>query len=297
MSINTKSDNYFLGKIKDYSVLFKFRLSLFVVFSACTAFIITSYNVDIEKLIVLSIGGFLITASSNSFNQILEVDTDRLMKRTQNRPLVTGRMSQNEAVLIAGITGLSGLVLLSFLNTLTAVLGALSLVSYSFVYTPMKKISPAAVWIGAIPGALPMAIGSVAAGNDGLSSMAVFLFSVQFLWQFPHFWAIAWVAYEDYAKADFYLLPSSAKDGRTKSTSLQIIFYSLCLLSLSYVPYFVFDICGLVSCSIMFIFGLVVLFYSIKLYVKCDNNSAKKLMFSTLFYQLIVYISLMIDKI
>lgn len=297
MSIKVNNESFLLNKIKDYFILFKLRLSLFVVFSACTAFIISSYDVNIHRLLVLSLGGFLITASSNTFNQVLEVETDKLMTRTQNRPLPAGRMLVSEAVLVAGLTGLVGLILLSLLSTMTAVLGAISLVSYSFIYTPMKKISPAAVWIGAIPGALPMAIGSVAANDDGLGSLAIFLFSVQFLWQFPHFWAIAWLAYNDYAKANFYLLPSSNRDGRTKSTVLQIIFYTLCLISLSYVPFFVFDICGLYSCTIMLLMGLIVLFFGVKLYFSCNNQSAKMLMFSTLFYQLVVYIALIIDKI
>jgi protoheme IX farnesyltransferase len=162
----------------------------------------------------------------------------------------------------------------------------------------MKKVSPAAVWIGAIPGALPMAIGWIAASNDGtFSNQAIFLFSLQFLWQFPHFWAIAWVAYDDYAKAGFYLLPSNQKDGRNKSTALQIIFYVICLILLSYVPFYIFEISGFYACSIMMFSGLVFLYYAIKLYINSDNRSAKKLMFASLFYQLVVFISLMIDKI
>jgi heme o synthase len=296
-----KVQNYNIGildKVKDYQSLIKLRLALSVVFSACTAYVLGSDNLSFSGLFFIGLGGLLVTASSNTLNQVLEKDTDKLMSRTKNRPLAAGRMEVSEAVLIAGLTGTIGIIILSLFNPLSAVLGALSLVSYAFIYTPMKKVSPAAVWIGAIPGALPMAIGWIAASNSGtLSTEAIFLFSLQFLWQFPHFWAIAWVAYDDYAKAGFYLLPSNQKDGRNKSTALQIIFYVICLILLSYVPFYIFEISGFYACSIMMFSGLVFLYYAIKLYINSDNRSAKKLMFASLFYQLVVFISLMIDKI
>ena len=284
-------------KIKDYKALVKFRLALSVVFSACTAYYLGADDFSWYNLLILGLGGFLVTASANALNQVLEKETDKLMGRTQNRPLPAGRMEMSEAVLLAGLMGAAGILMLAYFNPVTAVLGAFSLVSYAFIYTPMKRVSPAAVWIGAVPGALPMAIGWVAASPTGeIGIAAVFLFSLQFLWQFPHFWAIAWLSYEDYAKAGFYLLPSNQKDGRTKGTAMQIIFYVLCLIAISFAPLYL-GISGLIACSVMALCGIVFLGYAINLYRKCDKTAARKLMFASLFYQMIVFITLMIDKI
>jgi heme o synthase len=284
-------------RIKDIQALVKFRLALSVVFSACTAYYLGSETISIQGFLLLAIGGFLVTASANALNQVLEKETDKLMQRTQNRPLPAGRMEISEAVLIAGLSGASGILILASFNALTAVLGAFSLVSYAFIYTPMKRVSPAAVWIGAVPGALPMAIGWVAATPNGtLETQAVFLFTLQFIWQFPHFWAIAWLVYDDYAKANFYLLPSLKKDGRNKSSALQIIFYIICLLGISYTPFYL-GISGLIACVIMFLSGLMFLWFAINLYFKTSNEAAKKLMFASLIYQVIVFIALMADKL
>jgi protoheme IX farnesyltransferase len=238
---------------------------------------------------------FFVTGAANALNQVLEKDYDKLMKRTENRPIATGRMETSEAVLVAGLLSVAGLLLLSSFNPVTAVLGALSLVSYSFIYTPMKRVSPVAVWIGAIPGALPMAIGWVAAGND-LGSEALFLFSLQFFWQFPHFWAIAWVAYKDYSNAGFYLLPSKKIDGRDKSTALQTVFYALCLLPMSFLPVY-FNISGYIACMVMLIMGIFYLTYAIKLYLECTDQAARKLMFASFAYLPVVLIVLVLDKI
>ncbi len=284
-------------KIRDYKELVKFRLALSVVFSACTAYVL---GVDVflwSDFLILALGGFFITGSANALNQVLEKETDKLMVRTRLRPLPAGRMEMSEAVLFAGLFGAIGILLLAYFNPATAALGAFSLVCYAFIYTPMKRVSPAAVWIGAIPGALPMTIGWVAATPTGeIGIEAVFLFSLQFLWQFPHFWAIAWIAYEDYAKAGFYLLPTSQKDGRTKSTVLQIIFYIICLIAISYAPFYL-SISGLVACTLMLLSGFVFLYFAIVLYLRCTRLAARNLMFASLFYQLVVFIALMADKI
>jgi protoheme IX farnesyltransferase len=288
----------FLGqRIKDFQALVKFRLAMSVVFSACTAFYLGSDSFSIELLLLLGLGGFFVTASANALNQVLEKESDKLMQRTQNRPLPSSRMELSEAVLIAGLMGVSGILILAYFNTLSAVLGALSLVSYAFIYTPLKKVSPVAVWIGAIPGALPMAIGWVAASPNGtIGTEAVFLFTLQFLWQFPHFWAIAWLVYDDYAKAGFYLLPSSKRDGRNKNTALQIIFYVICLMSLSFTPYY-FGISGLYACVILLLSALMFLWFAVNLYIKTSPEAAKKLMLASLLYQVVVFIALMADKI
>lgn len=295
---NTTGFGSFFGqKVKDYKALVKFRLALSVVFSACTAFYLGVETFFWSELLILGLGGFFVTASANALNQVLEKETDKLMARTQNRPLPAGRMETSEAVLLAGILGAGGILMLAYFNPVTAVLGAFSLVSYAFIYTPMKRVSPAAVWIGAVPGALPMAIGWVAASSTGTIGIeAIFLFSLQFIWQFPHFWAIAWLSYEDYAKAGFYLLPTNQKDGRTKGTVLQIILYIVFLIAISFAPLYL-QISGLVACIVMLVCGVIFLWYGIKLYQKCNKIAARQLMFASLFYQLIVFITLMIDKI
>jgi len=282
-------------KVRDYKTLVKFRLSLLVVFSACVTFALGAETIAWQPLLVLGLGGFLITGAANALNQVLEKEYDKMMKRTENRPLATGRMEVSEAVLAAGLMSVAGLLLLSSFNPQTAVLGALSLVSYAFIYTPMKRVSPIAVWIGAIPGALPMAIGWVAA-TGLLSSEAIFLFSIQFFWQFPHFWAIAWVAYKDYSKAGFFLLPSKAKDGRDKSTALQVVFYALCLVPMSILPYYL-EISGWIASMIMLVCSVVYLWYAIKLYIACNEKAARQLMFASFIYLPVVLISLVVDKI
>jgi heme o synthase len=287
----------FIQKIRDYQALVKLRLALSVVFSACTAYYLGTDNFTFQNFFILGLGGLFVTGSANTLNQVLEKESDKLMSRTENRPLPSGRMDVSEAVLFAGILGAAGILMLAYFNALTAVLGAFSLVSYAFIYTPMKKVSPAAVWIGAVPGALPMAIGWVAATPGGvLQTEAVFLFTLQFLWQFPHFWAIAWLIFDDYAKAGFYLLPSSQKEGRNRSSALQIIFYVLCLVALSFVPLYL-SISGIVACVIMLLSGLMFLWFAILLYIKTSKEAAKKLMFASLVYQVIVFIALMADKI
>lgn len=293
---NTASVVSFLKqKVNDYKLLVKFKLSLLVVFSACITFLLGAELFVWQDLLVLGMGGFFVTGAANALNQVLEKDYDKLMKRTANRPIATGRMEISEAVLAAGLMSVAGLLLLASFNPTTALLGALSLVSYSFIYTPMKRVSPVAVWIGAVPGALPMAIGWVAAGNP-IGAEAIFLFSIQFFWQFPHFWAIAWVAYQDYSKAGFYLLPSKKIDGRDKSTALQTVFYAMCLIPMSILPY-TLNISGYIACTVMGLMGLVYLGYAIKLYIECTDQAARKLMFASFAYLPIVLIVLVLDKI
>ena len=282
-------------KLSDYSLLIKFRLSMLVVFTASLSFLLASPNASWQALAMLALGGFLVTGAASALNQVLEKEYDRLMSRTANRPLAAGRMEVSEAVLAAGFMSVVGLVVLSCFNPLTAVLGALSLVSYAFIYTPYKRVSPLAVWIGAIPGALPMAIGWVAAkGTIGVE--ALYLFSVQFIWQFPHFWAIAWLAYEDYAKAGFYLLPSKDKDGRNKATALQALLYCLLLLPMSFMPLYL-GLAGYYAVVAMLFMGLFYSYAALKLYLNCDRQAALKLMFSSFFYLPVVQIVFLLDRL
>ena len=281
-------------KFRDYKLLVKFRLSMLVVFSACIAYLLAADTVRLNALLILTASSCLITWAAAALNQVLERDYDKLMLRTANRPLAAGRMENSEAVLAAGLMSAVGLVLLASFNPLSAVLGALSLISYAFIYTPLKRVSPAAVWVGAIPGALPMAIGWVAATGD-LGAGAILLFSIQFFWQVPHFWAIAWVANEDYTRAGFYLLPTRELDGRTRATALQAIVYAAILLPMSVLPYML-GISGLWACGTMFILAAVYTTYAVRLYIRCDHASARQLMFSSFFYLPIVLIALLLDK-
>jgi heme o synthase len=282
-------------KIEDYKVLVKHRLNLFVVFSAVTAYITTLEGaIQWDKIAILSVGGFLITGASNALNEVLEKDYDKQMKRTENRPLATGRMTSSEAVLAAGIMSLVGLMLLATFNPLTVLLGSLSLISYAFVYTPMKRVSPIAVLIGAFPGALPVMIGSVAVTGT-ITPLAMSLFVIQFLWQFPHFWAIAWVADEDYKAAGFNLLPS--KEGRLDSSvGWNAMMYALFLIPASFAP-FAMGKTGIISAIILGIAALVFSYYAYQLYKQCSREAARKLMFCSFFYLPLAQIALVLDKI
>ena len=282
-------------KVSDYGQLFKFKLNLTVVFSAVMAYLIAIEGAATwTGIIVLALGGFLVTAAANTLNQVLERDFDKLMKRTENRPLAAGRMSVSEAVILAGLTCLIGTALLSMFNAWTGLLGMISMVLYAFVYTPMKRVSPTAVAIGAIPGALPLMIGCVAA-QGGMTNLAFALFGIQFLWQFPHFWAIAWVGDEDYKKAGFNLLPS--KDASLDSSiGGQSMIYALCLIPAGILPYLL-GATGLTSAIILTIASIIYTFFAWNLYKKCTREAALKLMFSSFFYLPIILFALYFDKL
>ena len=280
--------------IRDIAAFCKLRLATLVVMSAAFCFVLASNSIDYTKLTILIAGGFLVTASSNGFNQIIERNLDKLMNRTKNRPLPSDKMTVNQAYFIAAVLGILGIILLwMFINPLSGVLGTLALVLYTLVYTPMKQKSPLAVFVGAIPGAIPPMLGYASVSGE-LSMEAAILFSVQFMWQFPHFWAIAWVLDDDYKKAGFYLLPS--RGGRDKGSAFQILIYTLCLMPVSLMP-IVFNISGGVAATIIIICGIVFIAQAIKLFSKCDVKSAQELMFGSFIYLPLVQIALMIDKV
>ena len=232
-------------KIKDYAQLAKLRLSFLVVFSAVIGYIfgVTGFY-NITNILWLALGGTLVVGASNTINQIIERDIDKLMARTQNRPLPAERMNTLEAILAAGVMGIAGILVLTyFFNPISGVLAAISLLSYAFIYTPLKRISSIAVFVGAIPGALPPMIGYVCATGK-IDFVAVVLFSIQFIWQFPHFWAIAWVLFDDYKKAGIMLLPSAS--GKTRMSAIQNVIYCAVLLIVSMIPYF-FNMVNLVG--------------------------------------------------
>ena len=276
-------------KLKDYLLLTKFRLSITVVLSAVLGYFISSNNINWQTVFCLALGGFMTTASANTFNQIIEKDTDKLMNRTANRPLPCGRMTITEAFVFGLIMAFGGFFILSyFVNMFSGVMGITSLLLYVFAYTPLKKISPVSVLVGAIPGAMPPLIGWVAATNH-LSFGAWILFGIQFIWQFPHFWSIAWVLNDDYQKAGFKMLPSSG--GKNKSTAFQIMAYSLGLVPLSLLP-FMFNMSGGAAACLIFIVGIVFSVFSVKLYRKCTDELARKIMFFSFIYLPIVQLLL-----
>jgi protoheme IX farnesyltransferase len=235
----------------------------------------------------LVIGGFFVTGSSNGFNQIMERDIDSLMDRTKNRPIPAGRMSIKEAAWISTVYGILGIALLWFgLNPLSGILGALALFIYVFIYTPLKKHGPIAVFAGAFPGAVPPMLGYVAeSGQFGL--IAGLLFAVQFAWQFPHFWSIAWKVNEDYNKANYFLLPTKVKD---KTSSLIIVVSSILLIPVSLLP-MMLGIGGPIAVAVVVVSGIAILYYSIRLHLGHEEKMASRLMFSTFFYLPIVQLA------
>jgi protoheme IX farnesyltransferase len=282
-------------KVIAYFQLLKFRLSALVVFSAGMTYML-GYKAPIDwaQFTIFIIGGFLATSSANVINQIWEVDLDKLMKRTMHRPLPTGVLSLYEAAFFCVVTGVVGLSLLYFyINPLTALITLVSMIMYGFIYTPMKQISPIAVLIGAFPGAFPPLIGWVAAtGNIGTEALV--LFGIQFIWQFPHFWAIAWVLDDDYQKAGFRLLPSDG--GKNIKTAFQIMIYTLLLIPLGLLPAHL-GITGLNSAIIATVCGTLFLMQTFYLMRDCSNKSALRIMFGSFLYLPIVQISFLLDKI
>lgn len=280
------------AKLKDYHMLVKFRLSFIVVFSAGISYLFSGGAQESFLLFVL--GGFLITAASNAINQIIESETDQLMTRTADRPLAAGRMQHTEAIFAAGLMAFAGIALLWWqFNSLSALLGALSLISYAFMYTPMKRVSSVAVFVGAFPGAMPTLIGGAAATGN-ITDIALLLFCIQFVWQFPHFWSIAWVACEDYAKAGFHLLPSV--QGKTRASAIHVVIYAALLVPVSLLM-FVLGYTGWISAIIVLICGLIFLYQAVQLYRTCDTRAARSLMFGSFLYLPVVMIALLVDKL
>ena len=279
-----------LGKLSDFMMLVKVRLTLLVVITSVIGYVVVVPSVDLFHMLLLFAGGLFVTSAANTFNQIIERDTDKLMERTANRPLATGRMKLSEAVLFAGILSVLGLSILSYFNFLTGVLGALSLISYSFVYTPLKKYTSYAVLIGAFPGALPPLLGAVSY-ESSISEMAFFLFIIQFVWQFPHFWAIAWKAYDQYANAGFYLLPGNGEKNRNSAT--QILVSCLSTIGVGILGFYMVDlnIYGSISLSVL---GLIFTYFGYKLYVNRSDKSALQLMFFSLLYLPISLVIMMV---
>ena len=287
------------AKVKDYFQLIKFTLSFMVVFSTVVSFLIAPNELYYQRSRILSVlllfvAGMLVTGSANAINQIVEKNTDAMMKRTAKRPVASGRMSVMEATVFAIIAGFAGVALLwEEFNYQSALIGLFSLILYGFIYTPLKKINSIAVLVGAIPGALPCLIGWVAAtGNFEIGGWI--LFGIQFLWQFPHFWAIAWLAHQDYTTAGFKLLPGDK--GPTKFTALQTIIYSALMIPFGLLPH-LYNMAGVTSMYILLACNLWMVYVSIQLFLKMDLPAARKVMFSSYFYLMIVLLALFVGRV
>ena len=279
----------------DLKQVTKFRLSVSVVFSSIAGYLLAAETIQINILLMLAVGGYFMVGASNVFNQIIERDPDKLMKRTKNRPLPTGRMSVAMAMTIGVSLTIFGLAILYTINPKTAMFGAISIFLYISVYTPLKPVTPLAVFAGAIPGAIPFMLGWVAAtGKFDIEPGMLFL--IQFFWQFPHFWAIGWLQHEEYKKAGFNLLPTGEKN---RKATTQILLYTVWMILVSVFP--VLKITGSlylspVAAIIIFILGLIMLYYGVELHKKQTDKIARKLMLASVLYITLIQVIYVIDK-
>jgi protoheme IX farnesyltransferase len=297
--LNTTSNTFSLKTVfTDFKEITKAGLAVSVLFSAIAGYLL-GFNDENpfqwSVLIMLSIGGYCMVGASNAFNQVIEKELDVLMDRTKNRPVPSGRMSPNSALIIASVLTIIGLVLLYIINPKSAMFGAISIFLYTCVYTPLKTMTPLSVFVGAFPGAIPFMLGWVAATNDfGIEAGTLFL--IQFFWQFPHFWAIGWFLYEDYEKAGFFMLPSGKKD---KSTALQTILYTVWLLVASLLPALGYTgrlYITPISAILVFLLGLWMLFYAVRLYQLRTSKAARTLMLVSVSYISLLQLIYIIDK-
>jgi len=292
--LETKRGN-FSRIFNDFKQLTKVGLSLSVVFSSLAGYLLAAEKIQISILALLAIGGYLMVGASNAFNQIIEKDTDALMKRTKDRPLPNGRMHVSMAMVIAVGFTIVGLAILYSINPKSALFGAISIFLYTSIYTPLKSVTPLSVFVGAIPGAIPFMLGWVAATDD-FSIEPGMLFLIQFFWQFPHFWAIAWLQYDEYKKAGFNLMPMGQKN---KKAVIQIIIYTVCLIVVSIIPvlkitgsFYIYPLTAILLVAL----GSVMLYYAFKLYKHQTNKEARQLMLSSVLYITLIQIIYVVDK-
>jgi len=284
------------SKWEDLKLLVKFKLTMLVVLTSVLAyFVAVGLAVDAKILVMLTLGGFLVTAAANALNQVIEKEFDTQMERTKSRPIAAGRMTVSQGVILAGIALITGTIILSFIHPLTGLLGMLSVVMYAFVYTPMKRFTTLAVPVGAIPGAMPVLIGFVA-GQGEITILAILLFAIQFLWQFPHFWSVAYLSHDDYMNAGFKFLHAEEDGSPDRQLGLYSLVYALIL----------FVVCG--ACVYLgytgWIGGILLMgltaqyaYSSFGFYQKFDRESARKLMFSSFAYIPVALICFMLNGI
>nr|WP_243878524.1 heme o synthase [Winogradskyella sp. DF17] len=292
---NTNSSITTTSVMTDFKEITKMGLSISVVFSSIAGYLLGAEVINFGTLVLLSFGGYFMVGASNAYNQIIERDLDALMDRTKNRPIPAGRMSVNTAFIIATSFTILGLITLYVINPKTAMWGAISIFIYTCVYTPLKTKTALSVFVGALPGAIPFMLGWVAARNDfGIEPGT--LFAIQFFWQFPHFWSIGWFLYDDYKKGGFFMLPTGKPD---KGTAVQIILYSIWTIIASIIPVFGFtgDLkLSLVGAVLVFLLGMVMLFYAFRLFKERTTKAAKQLMLSSVFYITMLQIIYVVDK-
>lgn len=281
--------------VKNFIEITKPRLSVVVVFSSIAGYFLGADSYDWKVVLMLIVGGYFLVGSSNVFNQIIEKDLDALMKRTRNRPLPTGRISVSTAWIYGLVMALSGIYILYLINFATAFFGALSIILYAAVYTPLKTRTPLCVFVGAFPGAIPYMLGWVAAsGSFGIEPGTLFM--LQFFWQFPHFWAIGWMLEDDYKAGGFKMMPTGAAD---RGTAIQIIWYTVWTIAISLIP--AFGVTGSlymtwISAIIVGALGLWFLYYAIKLFKERSNQVARKLMLVSVSYITLIQIIYVVDK-
>lgn len=282
----------------DFVAITKARLAISVVFSSVAGYLLgfsEYYPFSWATLVLLTIGGYCMVGASNVFNQIIEKDLDALMDRTKNRPVPSGKMSVRNAFILGAVLTVAGIAILYSINPKTAMFGAISIFLYTSIYTPLKTKTPLAVFVGAFPGAIPFMLGWVAATGDfGIEAGTLFL--VQFFWQFPHFWAIGWFLFDDYKKAGFFMLPTGRKD---KKTALQTILYTVWLIIASLLPVTGFTgelKLSVISAVVVFLLGLWMLVYAVKLYKQMDAAAAKKLMLVSVSYISLLQVIYVLDK-
>lgn len=285
----------FTAKLSAVMELTKARLNLSVVYSALAGYFLGVITVNYLDVLYLCLGGYLVVGAANGFNQIIEKDRDILMERTKNRPLPTGRLSTLEAMIACTLMAFAGMWMLLAINMVTAGFGAFALFMYVLVYTPLKARGAIAVFVGALPGAIPALLGWVAATNDFDIEPGV-LFALQFVWQFTHFWAIAWVVDEDYKRAGYSLLPSGKRDGRT---AFQILIYTIFIIPISILPFFAFTgafTMGIVALVAVILMGLFLLYKAIVLFKSHEVKDARKLMMASIIYLPVVQLIYVLDK-
>ena len=290
-TLNIKQSSLFSQTL----ILIKHRLSFSVVFSSVCSYLIAFDVFSLTTFLLLIIGGFFVVGSSNGFNQIIERRRDALMTRTSSRPLPSGVMTVNQALIICSFLSLLGLTMLYVINFRTAIFGLISMIIYLALYTPLKPITPLSVFFGAIPGAIPFMLGWVAV-TDRFSIETGILFMIQFFWQFPHFWAIGWVSHDDYKNAGFKMLPSGKRDN---ATAFQIVFYTIWMIIVSTLPYFSFTgklSIGIYSLILILVSGTLMLYQALKLMRYKDKQNAIRLMYASIFYLSFIQIIFVIDK-
>ena len=290
-TLNIKQSSLFSQTL----ILIKHRLSFSVVFSSVCSYLIAFDVFSLTTFLLLVTGGFFVVGSSNGFNQIIERRRDALMTRTSSRPLPSGVMTVNQALIICSFLSLLGLTMLYVINFRTAIFGLISMIIYLALYTPLKPITPLSVFFGAIPGAIPFMLGWVAV-TDRFSIETGILFMIQFFWQFPHFWAIGWVSHDDYKNAGFKMLPSGKRDD---ATAFQIVFYTIWMIIVSTLPYFSFTgklSIGIYSLILILLSGSLMLYQALKLMRYKDKQNAIRLMYASIFYLSVIQIIFVIDK-